>query len=69
MQIVEREAEIVRQIYGMFLDAKTPSGIAAHLRRKGVPSPAGKEKWQSSTVKPILKNDKYHGDALLHISA
>lgn len=65
MQIVEDEARIVRQIYGMFLDGKTPSGIAARLSRQGIPSPAGKEKWQSSTVKSILTNEKYKGDALL----
>lgn len=65
MQIVEDEAKIVRQIYGMFLDGKTPSGIAARLSRQGIPSPAGKEKWQSSTVKSILTNEKYKGDALL----
>ena len=65
MQIVEDEARIVRQIYGMFLDGKTPSGIAARLSRQGISSPAGKEKWQSSTVKSILTNEKYKGDALL----
>ena len=65
MQIVEDEAKIVRQIYGMFLDGKTPSGIAVRLSRQGIPSPAGKEKWQSSTVKSILTNEKYKGDALL----
>ena len=65
MQIVEDEAKIVRQIYGMFLDGKTPSGIAARLSRQGIPSPASKEKWQSSTVKSILTNEKYKGDALL----
>ena len=65
MQIVEDEAKIVRQIYGMFLDGQTPSGIAARLTRQGIPSPAGKEKWQSSTVKSILTNEKYKGDALL----
>lgn len=65
MQIVKDEARIVRQIYGMFLDGQTPSGIAARLTRQGIPSPAGKEKWQSSTVKSILTNEKYKGDALL----
>lgn len=65
MQIVENEARIVRQIYGMFLDGQTPSGIAACLIRQGIPTPAGKEKWQSSTVTSILTNEKYKGDALL----
>ncbi len=65
MQVVESEAKIVRQIYGMFLDGQTPSSIASFLTKQRVPTPAGKEKWQSSTVKSILTNEKYKGDALL----
>ena len=65
MQIVEDEAKVVREIYAMFLDGKTPSGIAAALTKRGVPTPAGKAKWQASTVKSILSNEKYRGDALL----
>ena len=65
MQVVESEAKIVRQIYGMFLDGQTPLSIAAFLTKQRIPTPAGKEKWQSSTVKSILTNEKYKGDALL----
>lgn len=65
MQVVESEAKIVQQIYGMFLDGQTPSSIASFLTKQRVPTPAGKEKWQSSTVKSILINEKYKGDALL----
>ena len=65
MQVVESEAKIVRQIYGMFLDGQTPSSIAAFLTKQRISTPAGKEKWQSSTVKSILTNEKYKGDALL----
>ena len=65
MQVVESEAKIVRQIYGMFLDGQTPSSIASFLTKQRVPTPAGREKWQSSTVKSILTNEKYKGDALL----
>ena len=61
MQIVEDEAKVVREIYAMFLDGKTPSGIAAALTKRGVPTPAGKAKWQASTVKSILSNEKYRG--------
>ena len=39
--------------------------IAAFLTKQRIPTPAGKEKWQSSTVKSILTNEKYKGDALL----
>ena len=39
--------------------------IADSLTRKGVPTPAGKEKWSVSTIMSILQNEKYKGDALL----
>lgn len=55
-RVVESEAKIVQQIYGMFLDGQTPSSIASFLTKQRVPTPAGKEKWQSSTVKSILTN-------------
>ena len=61
----EAQARIVRQIYGMFLDGQTPSSIAATLTRLGVPTPTGRANWQNSTVKSILTNEKYKGDALL----
>ena len=49
----------------MFLDGQTPSSIAATLTKQGVPTPTGRTNWQSSTVKSILTNEKYKGDALL----
>ena len=61
----EAQARIVRQIYGMFLDGQTPSSIAATLTQQGVPTPTGRANWQNSTVKSILTNEKYKGDALL----
>lgn len=64
-EIVEEEAEIVRQIYSMFLSGKTIRHIAEHLTRQGIPTPSGKVKWSVSTVKSILTNEKYKGDALL----
>ncbi len=35
------------------------------LTAEGVPSPGGKPTWSSGTVKSILTNEKYKGDALL----
>lgn len=64
-EIVEEEAEIVRLIYNMFLGGKTIRHIADHLTAQGTPTPAGKTKWSVSTVKSILTNEKYKGDALL----
>jgi len=64
-QIVPEEAEIVRLIYTMFLQGKTPTAIAKHLTAQGIPTPGGKERWQCNVVESILTNEKYKGDALL----
>ncbi len=68
MRIVEDEAKIVREMYGLFLDGQTPSSIAAILTERGIPTPSGKVKWSPSTVRSILTNEKYKGDALLQKS-
>lgn len=44
---------------------KTPSGIARLLTEEGIPTPAGKAQWRSSTIESILANEKYRGPALL----
>ena len=64
-EIVEEEAVIVRDIYNYFLSGKTLNEIAALLTRTGIPTPAGKTKWSVSTVRSILSNEKYKGEALL----
>jgi len=67
-KIVEKEAAVVRLIYKLFLEGKTPAGIAKHLTTNKILTPAGKEIWQQSTVLSILKNEKYKGDAMLQKS-
>lgn len=64
----EKEAVIVKKIYSMFLQGMTPYGIASQLTADGILSPAKKEKWNAGTVKRMLSNEKYKGDALLQKS-
>ncbi len=64
-EIVEEEAEIVRSIYRMFLDGMTMRHIASYLTSQGIPTPKKKRVWSVSTVRSILSNEKYKGDALL----
>ncbi|MBS3938773.1 MAG: recombinase family protein [Peptococcaceae bacterium] len=64
-RIVESEAEIVRMIFRLLIEGKTPSAIARELASQGIASPAGKKTWQVATVKSILSNEKYKGEALL----
>ena len=61
----EEQAVIVRRIYGLFLQGKTPYAIARQLTDEGIPTPGGKKNWGKKTVESILTNEKYKGDALL----
>ena len=59
------EAETVKRIYRAYLEGKSPSYIARQLSASGIPSPSGKANWRPETVKSILTNEKYKGDAVL----
>ena len=63
-EIIPKEAEIVKEIYQMFLDGMTINNIAKTLTARGIPTPAKKTQWSTSTVRSILSNEKYKGDAL-----
>ena len=62
------QAKTVKRIYSMFLKGMTPFGIASKLTAEGVLSPGGKECWNAGSVRSILSNEKYRGDALLQKS-
>lgn len=61
----EEQAVIVRRIYREFLAGSTPIAIAKSLMKDKIESTGHKEKWNTSTIRSILKNEKYKGDALL----
>lgn len=63
--INEEQAVIVRKIYSLFLQGKTPYAIAKQLTKEGVLTPGGKTNWCRKVVESILTNEKYKGDALL----
>ena len=63
--IVEEEAKIVRQIYSMYLAGKSFKGIAENLMVMGIKAPKGGQIWSAETVRSILSNEKYKGDARL----
>ncbi|CAB0674259.1 recombinase family protein [Corynebacterium diphtheriae] len=63
--IDETQAPIVRRIYARFLQGATPQTIAKELIADGIATPRGKTVWPPSTVRSILANEKYKGDALL----
>ena len=59
------EARIVEYIYESCLEGATPAEIAAALTEQGIKSPMGNDLWSAGTVRSILRNEKYCGDALM----
>ena len=59
------EAEIVKRIYREYLEGASCQKIAKGLERDGILTARGNPRWHDSTVRKILENEKYMGDALL----
>ena len=65
LKVNPEQAKTVRLIYNLFLEGYTFYGIAAKLTKMKIPTPYGNEIWNDRTIKNILQNEKYRGDALL----
>ena len=59
------QAEVVKRIYREYLEGASMDMICHGLETDGILTGAGNKKWYTSTVKKILTNEKYIGDALL----
>lgn len=59
------EAEVVKRIYWEYLEGGSLTQIARGLEADGILTAAGKAKWRPETLRKILRNEKYIGDALL----
>jgi site-specific DNA recombinase len=58
----EAEAAIIVEMYNWYLEADvTLYQVAKRLIDKGLPTPEGKKRWSTSTVRRILKNTAYIG--------
>ncbi len=63
--INEEEANIVRYMFERYVEGIGSSTIAKELTAKGIKTPKGGTKWCESTIRGILKNEKYIGDVLM----
>ena len=61
----EEKAAVIRQIAQWFLDGDSLHTIADKLAQRHILSPKGKETWSTATLRSLLTNEKYKGDALL----
>ena len=59
------EAEVVREIYDMYLSGYGAPTIAKELTRLGRKNKKGEVKWTDSGIRSIINNEKYKGDLLL----
>lgn len=65
-EIDSEQAETIKTIYSSYLDGDSLRTIARKLNNDGILPPTNKGKWSSQTVKSILQNEKYKGDAILN---
>ena len=60
-----REIAIVRYIYSRYLQSIATNTIAKELEDKEVKNVRGEIKWYGSSIKSMLQNEKYTGNAIL----
>ena len=61
----EEKAAVIRQIAQWFLEGDSLHAIVGKLAQRQIPSPKGKATWSTATLRSLLTNEKYKGDALL----
>lgn len=65
MVINENEATVIRNIFDMYLKGMGIQSIANKLNDEKIPRRYGYSKWYYNTVRYVLTNERYMGDALL----
>ena len=60
---IPEEAAVVCEVFKKYLSGWGEAEIAADLRRRAVPTGDNTDQWRTTTVRCILKNEKYVGDA------
>lgn len=63
--IDEKQAEVVRAIFDLYLSGLSIGFIAKELKKRGIRSPQGKDIWSKKSIQTVLGNEKYAGQVLL----
>lgn len=61
LEVVSQEAELVCEIFRLYLDVKSMPGVADQLNRQGTTTKAG-EDWTRQSVRKVLSNELYIGE-------
>lgn len=64
LHVIPEEAEIVRIIYKKYLEGQSLNDIADLLTKMRVGTIRGNTRWNGSSIRVILTNEKYIGDAM-----
>ena len=62
IEVVEKEAEIVREIFQMYLEGKSYTEISNILTERRIKTKFGKDMWTGMRIKSILTNISYTGN-------
>ena len=68
LKVKELEAKVVRRIFDMYLSGLGKQRIANILNDENIPWKKKNGIWKATTIKYILSNERYMGDALLQKS-
>lgn len=63
--INEKEAVWVRTIFQMYSEGINTALIADYLERNGIKTITGNTRWSSSSIRNMIRNEKYYGDVIL----
>lgn len=64
-KIIEEQAVVVRLIFDSYLAGMSTRMIRTKIESMGIPAPGGGVEWPTTTIRNILKNEKYCGDVLM----
>lgn len=65
MAINESEAIVIRRIFDLYLQGMGLQSIARILNEEEIPRRYGRKEWKHRTIRYILTNERYKGDAIL----
>ena len=64
IEIIPKEAKIIKMIFNLFLEGKNVNEIKSELEKKKIPTYNNTLTWNAETIRRILTNEKYKGDLL-----
>ena len=64
LEIDEKQAEVVREIFNLYCSGKGAKTISKILNDRGIPTCSNGKKWYSTSIISMINNEKYVGDII-----